>query len=130
MQAHQKDTETDLEQTITVMASSTLSDVEVELMIEENEEYTQQVKGMEAIESERSKAVSAIESIERMLPIVKPTLESSEFGRDALSKATGILERSKALSSSKDLSALRTVNDSLSRTLNMFNSVASRLSAG
>jgi molecular chaperone DnaK len=125
-----KDTETDLEQMITVMASSTLSDVEVELMIEENEEYTQQVKGMEAVESERSKAVSAIESIERMLPIVKPTLESSEFGRDALSKATGILERSKALSSSQDLSALRTVNDSLSRTLNMFTSVASRLSAG
>ena len=38
-----KDVETELEQTITVMASSTLSDVEVELMIEENEEYTQQV---------------------------------------------------------------------------------------
>ena len=125
-----KDLETDLEQTITVTASSTLSDVEVEMMIEENVAYTEQVKGLEAVESERSKAISAIESIEKMLPLVKPTLESSEFGRDALQKATGILERSKALTASKDLSALRTVNDSLSRTLNMFNSVASRLSAG
>ena len=96
-------------------------------MIEENVAYTEQVKGLEAVESERSKAISAIESIEKMLPLVKPTLESSEFGRDALQKATGILERSKALTASKDLSALRTVNDSLSRTLNMFNSVASRL---
>ena len=122
-----KDLETSLEQAITVSASSTLTDVEVEMMVEENASYIQQVKGMEAIETERAKASSAIEAIEKVLPVVKPALQASEFGRDALAKATGILERSRALSGTQDLNALRTVNDSLNRTLNMFNSVASRV---
>ena len=96
--------------------------------MEENASYIEQVKGMEAIETERAKASAAIEAIEQVLPVVKPALQASEFGRDALTKATGILERSRALSNTKDLNALRTVNDSLNRTLNMFNSVASRVS--
>ncbi len=123
-----KDLETELEQTITVTASSTLSDVEVEMMVEENVQYLEQVKDTEAIESERARAESSIEAIEKILPVVKPALQASEFGRDALAKANGILERSRSISSTHDLSALRTVNDSLSRTLNMFNSVAKRVS--
>ena len=123
-----KDLETNMEQAITVAASSTLTDVEVEMMVEENATYIEQVKGIEAIEAERAKASAAIEAIEQVLPVVKPALQASEFGRDALAKATGILERSRVLTTTQDLNALRTVNDSLARTLNMFNSVASRVS--
>ena len=93
----------------------------------ENATYIEQVKGIEAI-GQSVQASAAIEAIEQVLPVVKPALQASEFGRDALAKATGILERSRVLTTTQDLNALRTVNDSLARTLNMFNSVASRVS--
>ena len=122
-----KDLETNLAQAVTVTASSMLSDTEIEMMTEENERYLHQQEGIEQRQSERAKVAEVIAAVESLLPRVKPALQASEFGRDALNKATGILDRSKNLMNSDDLNALKTTNESLTRTLKMFESVAERV---
>ena len=61
-----------------------------------------------------------------MFPQVEQIVASSDFGRDALGKARGIVKRTRELIAKKDAAAVKEQIENLSRTHRMFKGVVSR----
>lgn len=122
-----KDLETGQEQVITVTATSGLSESEIKRMMNENEEYLVDVRSNEQLEGLRAKARRTFADVEKIFPRVRGLLEGSDFGKDAIQKAEGVLERARMAMDGTQVDALETANDALSRTLNMFKGVVSKI---
>jgi molecular chaperone DnaK len=122
-----KDLETGQEQVITVTATSGLSEDEIKRMMDENEEYLVDVRSNEQLEGLRVKARRTFAEVEKIFPRVRGLLEGSDFGKDAIRKAEGVLDRAKLAMDGTEIDALETANDALSRTLNMFKGVVSKI---
>ncbi len=121
-----RDLETGKAQSITVTATSGLTEDEIKKMIEENEEYMVQVKQSEEVDSRRDQIRRAIREIERMMPDVETALDASSLGQDALRKAREALSRAKEALSSQHLDELTTSADALERTLQVFQGIVER----
>jgi len=122
-----KDLETGQEQAITVTATSGLSEEEIERMAVENQEYLVDVRSSEELEQQKLAAQRTISEIQKIFPKVQSLLAGSDFGQDALAKAEGVLERARRAMDGADLAALKTSNDALGRTLNMFKGVVQKI---
>ena len=61
-----------------------------------------------------------------MFPEVERIVASSDFGRDAISKARSVLEKSREAIKKKETQAVREQVEGLSRTQRMFKGVVSR----
>jgi molecular chaperone DnaK len=121
-----KDTETGLEQSITVTATSGLTEDEISQMITENRDLL-----VERRESEEfTKAVQAvdrlIEEVKQLFPKVEEVIAGSDFGQDAMRKAKAVLQRAQAAIDLKDLQAVQESQEALQRTHNMFKGVVSK----
>ncbi len=124
-----KDLETGIEQSIQVTASSGLTPEEIEEMMENAEEYMvdrKQSDGYEAVEQQAEKLIA---DVEKLFPEVEKIVASSDFGREAIGKARGVLTKTKQSLDDKELSALKEHIEALSRTLRMFKGVVSRTSS-
>ncbi len=122
-----KDLETGQEQAITVTATSGLSEEEIERMAAENQEYLVDVRSSEELEQQKLEAQRTISEIQKIFPKVQSLLAGSDFGQDALAKAEGVLERARRAMDGDDLAALKTSNEALGRTLNMFKGVVQKI---
>ncbi len=122
-----KDLETGQEQQITVTATSGLSEEEIERMAAENQEYLVDVRSSEELEQHKLAAQRTISEIQKIFPKVQSLLAGSDFGQDALAKAEGVLERARRAMDGADLAALKTSNEALGRTLNMFKGVVQKI---
>ncbi|MEZ4430812.1 MAG: molecular chaperone DnaK [bacterium] len=122
-----KDLETGQEQAITVTATSGLNEEEIDRMARENQEYLVDVRSSEELEQQRLVARRTITEIDRIFPKVRALLEGSDFGRDAVRKAEGVLDRARRAMEGDDLAALKTSNEALGRTLGMFKGVVQKI---
>jgi molecular chaperone DnaK len=125
-----KDVETGQEQSITVTATSGLTEDEIRRMIQENKEYLLELKENEEFERDKQQTEKAIDEVEKLFPEVERTISDSDFGQDAVMKAKVVLERAKSAISSRDRQAVLDTRDSLNRTLNMFKGVISKTKLG
>jgi molecular chaperone DnaK len=123
-----KDLENGQAQSIQVTASSGLTKEEVSQMMEEAKEFLVDRKGgsNEEFEGPRAEAEKLISEIESMFPQVEEIVASSDFGRDAIGKAKGILDKAKEALQKRDLASLKAQLDALARTHRMFKGVVSR----
>jgi molecular chaperone DnaK len=121
-----KDLETGQQQSIQVTASSGLTKEEVGAMMEAAKEYLVERRSSDEFEGAKQEAEKLIVDIEKMFPKVQSIVQSSDFGRDAIEKARGILERCRDAIARKDFTALRGQMDSLARTHRMFKGVIAR----
>jgi molecular chaperone DnaK len=121
-----QDLETGQQQSIQVTASSGLTKEEVGAMMEAAKEYLVERRSSDEFEGAKQDAEKLVVEIEKMFPKVRSIVQSSDFGRDAIEKASGVLERCKDAIARKDLTALRAQMDSLSRTHRMFKGVIAR----
>jgi len=122
-----KDLENGQAQSIQVTASSGLTKEEVSQMMEDAKEFLVDRKGNDAeFDGPRAEAEKLIGEIEGMFPQVEQIVASSDFGRDAIGKAKGILEKAKEALTKKDSVALKAQIDALARTHRMFKGVVSR----
>ncbi|APR75080.1 Chaperone protein DnaK [Minicystis rosea] len=121
-----KDLETGQQQSIQVTASSGLTKEEVGRMMEDAKEYLVDRRATDEFEGVRQEAEKLIADIERMFPQVEQIVASSDFGRDAIGKARGIVERARQAISKKDAAAVREQMESLTRTHRMFKGVVAR----
>jgi molecular chaperone DnaK len=121
-----KDLETGQQQSIQVTASSGLTKEEVGRMMEEAKEYLVDRRTTDEFESVRQEAEKLITDIERMFPQVEQIVASSDFGRDAIGKARGIVERARQAITRKDVAAVKEQMESLTRTHRMFKGVVAR----
>jgi molecular chaperone DnaK len=121
-----KDLETGQEQSIQVTASSGLTPEEIESMMESAQEYLVDRKQSDEYEAAEQQANKLIAEVEKLFPEVEQIVASSDFGREAIGKAKGVLEKTRQAMEDKDLNALKEHNEALSRTLRMFKGVVSR----
>ncbi|MFO0628395.1 MAG: molecular chaperone DnaK [Polyangiales bacterium] len=123
---HAKDLETGKEQSITVTATSGLTKEEIEAMIGEGQQYALERKRDERSEGLRQEAEGLMDEIQRLFDKVAKVVGGSDYGRDALDKAQGVLERTRTAIDRRDDVALKEQVDALNRTLRMFKGVVSK----
>ncbi len=123
---HAKDLETGQAQSIQVTASSGLTPDEISNMIEHAKDYMVERRTDEQFEQAKQEAETLIAEIERMFPEVERIVASSDFGRDAISKARSVLDKSREAIRRKETKAVREQVEGLARTQRMFKGVVSR----
>src|SRR5499426_1220592 len=121
-----KDLETALEQSITVTATSGLTEDEIRKMIDENKDYMVAERSNQEFEKNRQAAEKILDEIEQLFPQVSEIISGSDFGQDAVKKARGVCERARQAITAKDLTTLTEATEALNRTLNMFRGVVSK----
>ncbi|NRA34114.1 MAG: molecular chaperone DnaK [Polyangiaceae bacterium] len=123
---HAKDMETGQAQSIQVTATSGLTQDEITEMIHSAKDYLVERRTDEDFEGAKQEAETLMAEIEKMFPEVERIVASSDFGRDAISKARTVLERAREAISRKDADAVREQVEGLARTQRMFKGVVSR----
>jgi molecular chaperone DnaK len=125
-----KDLETGLEQSITVTATSGLTEDEIRKMIEDNRDYMVDVRAGQEFDKHRHAAEKLLDEIEGLFPQVSEIISGSDFGQDAVKKARGVCERARQAIVAKDVVVLTDTTEALTRTLNMFKGVVSKTRTG
>jgi molecular chaperone DnaK len=95
-------------------------------MIDANKDYMVEVRSSQEFDKAKHAAEKALEEIEQLFPAVTDIIAGSDFGQDAVKKARGVVDRTRAAIVAKDLSSLAEATESLNRTLNMFRGVVSK----
>jgi molecular chaperone DnaK len=125
-----KDLETGLEQSITVTATSGLTEDEIRRMIDDNKDYMVEVRSSQEFEKHRQAAEKILDEIDQLFPRVSEIISGSDFGQDAVKKAKAVCEKARAAISAKDVPAVAESTEALTRTLNMFKGVVSKTRVG
>jgi molecular chaperone DnaK len=123
---HAKDMETGKEQSITVTASSGLTQDEIDEMMREAKDFAVAHRSDEETERAKQEAQKLIAEIEKLFPEVERVVANSDFGRDAIEKARTVVERARLSMETGDLDALKEQTDALGRTQRMFKGVVGR----
>ena len=118
--------ETSLEQSITVTATSGLTEEEIRKMVEANKDYMVEVRTGQEFDKARHQAEKVLDEIETLFPQVSEIISGSDFGQDAVKKARSVVERTKSAVTARDLTSLTEATEALTRTLNMFRGVVSK----
>lgn len=123
---HAKDRETGKEQSITVTATSGLTEDELAKMVDEAREYAVARRTDEGMEEAKQQAETLIAEIEKLFPEVEKVVAGSDFGRDAIDKARSVVERSRSMMERGDAEGLKEQIEALSRTQRMFKGVVGK----
>src|SRR5450432_1609362 len=123
---HAKDLETAKEQSIEVTASSGLTRDEIKNMIDGAKDYMVERRSTEELEASKQEAERLIGEIERLFPQVEQIVAASDFGRDAIDKARTILAKARGAIAKRDVPAIKTEIEGLSRTHRMFKGVVAK----
>ena len=121
-----KDLETGREQSITVTATSGLTEEELQKLVENSQHYMVEVRASEEFERQRQQAERLIAEVRELFPQVEGIMRGTSFGRDAIAKAEAVLARAQNEIRNQDPRSLQEVVESLERTLNMFRGVVSK----
>jgi len=117
------DLETGKEQSITVTASSDLTDEEIERMIEENEDYLRRVKEGEEAEQRRTKIRKSIREIRNLLDESDKSPNDSELFSEARKRAEEVVEQAEESLEDADLEKLSAIGERVDRALEAFRGV-------
>ena len=123
---HAKDMETGKEQSITVTATSGLTQDEIDQMMQEAADYAVARREDDETEGVKQEAETLISEIEKLFPEVEAVVAGSDFGRDAIDKARAVVERARALMERNDVTGLKEQIDALTRTQRMFKGVVGK----
>jgi molecular chaperone DnaK len=120
-----KDLQTGLRHSITVTATSGLTEQELRRILDENLDEALERRQAEGDFQRRQEAAEvAIREIEALVPAVSEALARSRFGKDAVQKAVGVIQRVQQAIAARDQAALQANVDQLERTLQLFQSLA------
>jgi molecular chaperone DnaK len=119
-----KDVDTGQRQSITVTATSGLTEDELRRILDENLDELLERKQSGEFERRRDRAQETIGQIEALVPAVQAALARSKFGKDAVQKAEGVVARARQAIAAQDLAQLATAEEQLDRTLQLFKGLA------
>jgi molecular chaperone DnaK len=123
---HAKDLETGQQQSITVTASSGLTRDEISTMMDQSRDFAVARRTSEESEQAKQEAERLIAEIEKLFPQVERVVAGSDFGRDAIDKARGVVARARTLIEAGDAAQLKEQLDALARTQRMFKGVVGK----
>lgn len=109
------DLETGKEQSITVTASSDLTEEEIERMIEENEDYLMEVKKGEELEERRAEIRKAIRNIEKLVEEANQQSGNAELAEKAREKASTAISQARDRVDEAGLDELDDIKSNLER---------------
>lgn len=121
-----KDLETGLKQSITVTASSGLTEEEILNMANDNQEYMLDRRASEEFDAMRQEAERIMREIDRSFHKAEQTVGNSEFGREALAKARDLLDNAQQSIDQRDAAKLNEHLEALKRTQKVFKGVLAR----
>jgi molecular chaperone DnaK len=121
-----RDVATGQRQSITVTATSGLTEEELRRILDEQLDEQLQRKQTTREIDERQRAVARmVEEIEALIPAARAALDRTRFGGDAVRKAEAVLARARAALAARDGDALAAEAEPLERTLALFQGLAS-----
>ncbi len=121
-----RDLQTGQRQSITVTATSGLTEDELKRILDENlDEALERKQAVSDFERRRLAAEAMMQEIEALVPAVSEALARSRFGKDAVQKAVGVIQRVRQAVAARDVAALQGSEEQLDRTLQLFKSLAS-----
>jgi molecular chaperone DnaK len=124
---HAKDLETGKAQSITVTSTSGLTKDELDKMVDDAKHHAVARRDDESTEKAKQEVETSCAEIQKLMPRVEEVVAGSDFGRDAIEKARGVLERAQAALRSGDARALKEQGEALQRTLRMFKGVVGKV---
>ncbi len=108
-------------QSITVTATSGLTEDELKRIMDENvDELLARKQMVSDFERRRAATEKIIREIEALVPVVTAALARSRFGKDAVNKAQAMVQRAQAAIRAQDGDQLGTLEEQLDRTLQLF----------
>ena len=120
-----KDVATGQRQSITVTATSGLTEEELRRILDEQlDEQLQRKHTTREIDDRRAWVARMVREIEALVPAARVALEGTKFGGDALRKAEAVLARARAANAARDGDALAAEVEPLERTLALFQGLA------
>ena len=122
-----KDLETGQQQSITVTATSGLTEDEIRKMAKEAADYAVDVKQGDAVDQKRAGIDALARDVATVLQRVKDFMGGTEFGREALSKIEATLGKAKQASDMRSMPMLQEVAEPLERALRMLRELEQRL---
>jgi len=123
-----KDLDTGMQQSITVTATSGLTQDEIKNMVDDAKDFAVARRESDEAEGVKQEAQKLIAQIEQLFPEVERVVAGSDFGRDAIDKARVVVESARAAMAAGDTDGLSTQIDSLARTQRMFRGVVGKTS--
>jgi molecular chaperone DnaK len=121
-----KDVETGKEQSITVTATSGLTENEIDQMIEDSRQYLVERRHGEKEAKQLAQLEAVIREVERLFPKVKEAIAGSSFGKEAIGRAQKLLDKAKKAVDDGDVEQADEIGEALNRTLNMFKGVVAK----
>ncbi|HEX9401136.1 MAG TPA: molecular chaperone DnaK [Anaeromyxobacter sp.] len=122
-----RDVDTGQQQSITVTATSGLTEDELKRILDEQLDDRLEKKATAGeFDERRDRARTVVREIEALVPAVHEALERTKFGKDAVHKAEGVLARVHAAIDAQDLAALSREEEGLDRTLQLFKGLATQ----
>jgi molecular chaperone DnaK len=122
-----RDVDTGQQQSITVTATSGLTEDELKRILDEQlDELLEKKATAGEWEERRSRAAATLQEIEALVPAVHEALERTKFGKDAVQKAEGVLARVRTALDARDSAALAREEENLERTLQLFKGLAAQ----
>ena len=125
-----RDTETGLRQTISVTATSGLTDEEVQKMMEQNADYMLAVRTDQQVDGIKREVENLLKEAEALGEQVRTSVAGSNFGQDTLQKAERTMQKAREAIATRDSAGLAVAREALDRTVQVFRSVAQRLGKG
>jgi molecular chaperone DnaK len=119
-----RDSATGTRQSITVTATSGLTETEMRRILEENLDEMLTRRQVGDLERLRDRTQAVIGEIESLSPAVKEALSRSRFGKDAVTRAEDVVARARAAMAAKDLQQMIAVEEQLDRALQLFKGLA------
>jgi molecular chaperone DnaK len=120
-----KDVVTGQQQSITVTATSGLTEDEMKRILDERvDEMLEKKQTTQEFELRKGRVTAALAEIEELRPAVQDALEKTRFGKDAVQKAEAVLTRVRQAIDAQDPHGLAEQEESLERTLQLFKGLA------
>ncbi len=123
-----KDRETGQQQSIQVTASGGLTEEELKKILDEQGDQLLEARSEEELAAKKSELKALLQELDELLPKVQQTAGSTDFGRDAVAKATSAVGVARAALEKGTLAKVGQSVDQVSRTINLFKGVLQRLS--
>ena len=120
-----KDMVTGQQQSITVTATSGLTEEEMRRIMDENlDELLERKQQLSEFERRREQVERAIQELEALKPAVAVALERSRFGKDAVQKTEATVQRAREAIEARDGGQLAAVEEQVDRALQLFKGLA------
>jgi molecular chaperone DnaK len=120
-----RDVDTGQRQSITVTATSGLTETELRRILDENLDEMLERRQSGEIEKQRDHVQAMIADVEALVPRVREALARSHFGKDAVQKAEAVVAQARAAIAAQDRQQMTAAEERLDRTLQLFNGLAS-----